>query len=148
MDTRRRTFLQSISAAAALPTLRSILREQTLLAGQPREGSADARLRDLRDQFPLLRENVDGRPLVYLDSAATTQRPRAVLDALNNFYLHENANPSISLHALARRSAALYDEARAIVARFLHARSPDEIVFTRGTTEAINLVASSWGGVN
>jgi len=99
-------------------------------------------------EFPLLAESMNGHPLVYLDSAATTQRPRAVLDALNNFYLHENANPSISLHALARRSAALYDEARAIVARFLHARSPDEIVFTRGTTEAINLVASSWGGVN
>jgi len=148
MDTRRRTFLQSISAAAALPTLRSILREQTLLAGQPREGSADSRLRDLRDQFPLLRENVDGRPLVYLDSAATTQRPQAVLAALDGFYLHDNANPARSLHTLARRAANLYDTARATIARFLNARSPEEIVWTRGTTEAINLVASSWGGAN
>jgi cysteine desulfurase/selenocysteine lyase len=85
---------------------------------------------------------------VYLDSAATTQRPRAVLDALAIFYLHENANPAKSLHWLARRSAALYDEARVSVARFVNARGADEIVFTRGTTEAINLVASSWGGVN
>ena len=91
---------------------------------------------------------MNGHPLVYLDSAATTQRPRAVLDALDTFYLHENANPSMSLHALARHSASLYDEARATVARFLNARGSDEIVFTRGTTEAINLVASSWGGEN
>jgi len=88
------------------------------------------------------------QPLVYLDSAATTQRPRAVLDAVNKFYLHENANPSMSLHALAHHSAALYDGARATVARFLNARGPDEIVFTRGTTEAINVVASSWGVAN
>jgi cysteine desulfurase/selenocysteine lyase len=91
---------------------------------------------------------MNGRPLVYLDSAATTQRPRAVLGTLDNFYLHENANPSTSLHALARHSASLYDEARATVARFLNAHGSDEIVFTRGTTEAINLVASSWGGAN
>src|SRR5260370_31002993 len=87
-----------------------------------------------------------GRPCVYLDSAATTQRPRAVLDMLDTFYRHENANPSISLHALARHSASLSDEARATVARFLNARGPDEIVFTRGTSEAFNLVASSWAG--
>jgi len=91
---------------------------------------------------------MNGHPLVYLDSAATTQRPRAVLDTLDTFYLHENANPSTSLHALARHSASLYDESRATVARFLNARGSDEIVFTRGTTEAINLVASSWGGAN
>jgi len=91
---------------------------------------------------------MNGHALVYLDSAATTQRPRAVLDAQNTFYLHENANPSMSLHSLAHHSAALYDEARATVARFLNARGSDEIVFTRGTTEAINLVASSWGGAN
>jgi cysteine desulfurase/selenocysteine lyase len=91
---------------------------------------------------------MNGDPLVYLDSAATTQRPRAVLDTLDTFYIHENANPSMSLHALARHAASLYDEARATVARFLNARGADEIVFTRGATEAINLVASSWGGAN
>jgi len=148
MVTRRRDFLRSISAATALPTLRSILRGQTVSAEKRRENPADAKLGDLRNQFPLLQENVDGRPLVYLDSAATTQRPRAVVDALTNFYLYDNANPSKSLHALARRSATLYDTARATVARFLNARWPEEIVWTRGTTEAINLVAFSWGGAN
>jgi len=91
---------------------------------------------------------VNGQPLAYLDSAATTQRPRAVLDALTNFYIHDNANPAKALHQLARRSAGFYEEARASVAGFLNARGPEEIVFTRGTTEAINLVASSWGSAN
>jgi cysteine desulfurase/selenocysteine lyase len=86
--------------------------------------------------------------LVYLDSAATTQRPRPVLDALADFYAHENANPAKSLHTLARRSATLYEEARGTIARFLNARGPEEVVWTRGTTEAINLVASSWGSEN
>jgi cysteine desulfurase/selenocysteine lyase len=102
----------------------------------------------LRAQFPLLREKVNGHPLVYLDSAATTQRPRPVIDALANFYLHDNANPSKSLHTLAGRAALLYENARATVARFLNARGPEEIVWTRGTTEGINLVASSWGNAN
>jgi len=103
---------------------------------------------DVYAHFPLLTGSMNGHPVVYLDSAATTQRPRAVLDALNNFYLHENANPSMSLHSLARHSGVLYDDARTTVTRFLNALGPDEIVFTRGTTEAINLVASSWGGAN
>src|SRR5215813_9226948 len=103
MRTRRRDFLRSISAATALPTLGPIFGGQTACAGQPCDNSVDAKLRDLRNQFPLLRENVDGRPLVYLDSAATTQRPRAVLTALDGFYLHDNANPARSLHTLARR---------------------------------------------
>jgi len=142
MERPRRDFLRAASGAAALPAVACFLRKVT------RTEVDRATPSELRTEFPLLAESMNGHPLVYLDSAATTQRPRAVLDALNDFYLHENANPSISLHALARRSAALYDQARAIVARFLHSRSPDEIVFTRGTTEAINLVASSWGGVN
>ena len=142
MERPRRDFLRAASGAAALPAVACFLRKVK------RTEVDRATPSELRTEFPLLAESVNGHPLVYLDSAATTQRPRAVLDALNDFYLHENANPSISLHALARRSAALYDQARAIVARFLHSRSPDEIVFTRGTTEAINLVASSWGGVN
>lgn len=103
---------------------------------------------DIRGQFPLLGESVNGKPLTYLDSAATTQRPKAVLDALTNFYLHDNANPAKALHQLARRSAGFYEKARVSVARFLNARGPEEIVFTRGTTEAINLVASSWGSAN
>jgi cysteine desulfurase/selenocysteine lyase len=98
--------------------------------------------------FPALNQKMNGLPLVYLDSAATTLRPRAVIDATSQFYQHDNANPSTTLHTLARRSAELYQGARETVARFLNARSPEEIVWTRGTTEAINLVASSWGTAN
>jgi cysteine desulfurase/selenocysteine lyase len=94
--------------------------------------------------FPALGRPIDGRPLVYLDSAATTLRPTAVIDALSDFYRFDNANPSPSMHALARRAAARYGEARTIVAGFINA-APDEIVWVRGTTEAINLVAASWG---
>ena len=142
MENARRHFLRTISGVAALPAIGSVL------TTEPRRGLGAASSTDVRAQFPLLGDSMNGRPLVYLDSAATTQRPRAVLDTLDTYYLHENANPSMSLHALARHSASLYDEARATVARFLNARGSDEIVFTRGTTEAINLVASSWGGTN
>ena len=142
MEKARRHFLRTISGLAALPAIGSVL---TI---EPRTGLDAAGATDVRAQFPLLGDSMNGRPLVYLDSAATTQRPRAVLGTLDNFYLHENANPSTSLHALARHPASLYDEARATVARFLNAHGSDEIVFTRVTTEAINLVASSWGGAN
>ena|SRR5258707_9070055 len=141
MEKQRREFLRTISAAAVLPALRGPFK--------PGVGAtSSAATRDIRAHFPLLGESVNGLPLVYLDSAATTQRPKAVLDVLTNFYLHDNANPSKALHSLARRSAGLYEDARATVARFVNARGPEEIVFTRGTTEAINLVASSWGGAN
>jgi cysteine desulfurase/selenocysteine lyase len=132
-----------------LPVLSSILQVEagpgaretvTHLSGQS--------FKDLRAQFPLLNQTVNNYPLVYLDSAATTQRPRPVLDALSEFHLHENANPSQSLHTLARRSASAYETARETVARFVNAHEPGEIVWTRGTTEAINLVAASWGGAN
>jgi cysteine desulfurase / selenocysteine lyase len=149
MEKQRRNFLRTISTAAALPALVSLLNVN--VEAQSKEGPANlgsAASRDLRAQFPLLKDRMNGRPLVYLDSAATTQRPRPVLDALSDFYLHDNANPSKSLHALAQRSAAVYDSARATVARFVNARRPDEIVWTRGTTEAINLVATSWGRPN
>jgi len=149
MEEQRRKFLRTISTAAAFPALVSILNVN--VEAQSKEGPANldrALSRDLRAQFPLLKERMNGHRLVYLDSAATTQRPRPVLDALSDFYLHDNANPSKSLHALARRSASLYDSARTTVARFVNARRRDEIVWTRGTTEAINLVATSWGRAN
>src|SRR5215471_5801592 len=142
MKKPRREFLRMISRAAALPAVSSLLPAMA----QTEVGRATSS--DVYAHFPLLTGSMNGHPVVYLDSAATTQRPRAVLDALNNFYLHENANPSMSLHSLARHSAVLYDDARTTVTRFLNALGPDEIVFTRGTTEAINLVASSWGSAN
>jgi len=152
METHRREFLHKISGAAAVAAsasalntdVRAALRDISRAVGT----ESDQSLRTLRNQFPLLNEQVHGRPLVYLDSAATTQRPSAVLEALSKLYLHENANPSQSLHSLARQCANIYDSARETVAQFVNARRPDEIVWTRGTTEAINLVAASWGRAN
>jgi len=103
----------------------------------------------IRADFPILSAIVrDGRPLVYLDNAATSQKPRQVIDAISRFYTSENANIHRGLHYLSERATAAYDTARGKVARFLGAGSPSEIVFTRGTTEAINLVAQSWGRSN
>src|SRR3954469_16430460 len=100
----------------------------------------------IRDDFPILREQSHGQPLIYLDNAATTQKPRAVLDALRNYYEHSNANVHRGLHELSSRATEAYENARARVANYLGAASADEIVFTRGTTESINLVAQAWGG--
>jgi cysteine desulfurase/selenocysteine lyase len=101
-----------------------------------------------RDEFPALAQRVHGHPLAYLDSAATTLRPRAVIDAVRRFDETDNANPAATLHTLAQRAAAQYGAARARIARFLNAAGPEEIVVTKGTTEAINLVASAWGPAN
>jgi cysteine desulfurase/selenocysteine lyase len=97
--------------------------------------------------FPALSQTVHGHRLAYLDSAATTLRPQAVIDALVHFYATDNANPS-PVHALASRAGARLGEARAAVARFVNAHDPSEIVFVRGTSEGVNLVASSWGSAN
>lgn len=99
----------------------------------------------MRDDFPILNQTVHGKPLVYLDNAATTQKPRSVLQALQRYYEHDNANVHRGAHELSTRATAAYEHARDRAARFLHARSPSEVVFTRGTTEAINLVAFAWG---
>jgi cysteine desulfurase/selenocysteine lyase len=99
----------------------------------------------LRDDFPILHQQVHNRPLVYLDNAATTQKPRAVIQALQRYYERDNANVHRGIHELSNRATAAFESARARAARFLNARSPDEIVFTRGTTEGINLVAATWG---
>jgi cysteine desulfurase / selenocysteine lyase len=101
--------------------------------------------KELRDDFPALCQEVHGHPLVYFDNAATTQKPRAVIDALVHYYERDNANVHRGIHELSNRATAAYEAARVRVAHFIHARSPDEIVFTRGTTEGINLVASAWG---
>ena len=88
---------------------------------------------------------VHGRPLAYLDNAATSQKPRAVLDAIRVYYERGNANVHRALHALGEEATAAFEQNRGKVQRFLNASSKREIVFTRGTTEAINLVASAWG---
>ena len=97
-----------------------------------------------RGNFPALDQTVNGQPLAYLDSAATTQRPAAVLAALYDYYRHDNANPGGALHALARRAYEHYEGARRTLAAFVNAADSDEVVWVRGTTEGINLVASAW----
>ena len=102
----------------------------------------------VRRDFPILSERVNGRQLVWLDNAATTQKPQAVIDRLSYFYAHENSNIHRAAHELAARATDAYEGARSKVARFLGAGSADEIVFVRGATEAINLVAQAWGRKN
>src|SRR3989440_1882968 len=98
-----------------------------------------------RADFPILDQEVHGQPLIYFDNAATTQNPRAVLEALRSYYEHDNANVHRGIHELSNRATAGFEAARARAAKFINARSADEIIFTRGTTEAINLVATAWG---
>lgn len=102
----------------------------------------------VRHDFPILQERVNGKPLVWFDNAATTHKPQAVIDRLAWFYAHENSNIHRAAHELAARATDAYEAARQKVTRFLGAASPDEIVFVRGATEAINLVAKSWGAAN
>jgi len=102
----------------------------------------------LRKDFPILEQQVHGRSLVYFDNAATSQKPRQVIDALRHYYEHDNANVHRGIHELSNRATTAFEAARERAARFIHAPSAEEIVFTRGTTEAINLVAYSWGHEN
>jgi cysteine desulfurase/selenocysteine lyase len=99
----------------------------------------------VREDFPILRQKVHGKPLVYFDNAATTQKPRAVLDAIQRYYTADNANIHRGVHQLSERATRQYEESRVKVQRFLHAAEPREIIFTRGVTEGINLVAQTYG---
>ena len=99
----------------------------------------------IRREFPTLEQAVNGRPLVYLDNAATSQKPKVVLDALRAYYENDNSNVHRGIHELSRRATVAYEESRAKVASWVGADEPSEIVWTRGTTEAINLVSSAWG---
>src|SRR5437867_10384005 len=117
-------------------------------AAIPKQTEAPPDWSALRDDFPILDQEVHGQPLIYFDNAATTQKPRAVLDALRHYYECDNANVHRGIHELSNRATTAYEAARARAAKFINARSPDEIVFTRGTTEGINLVANSWGTAN
>jgi cysteine desulfurase/selenocysteine lyase len=129
----RREFL-SISGTAAYPAAPD---------ARGRGRSSPAR----PPAFPALGQDVEGHPLVYLDSAATTLRPQSVIDALVDFYSTDNANPS-PVHRLAARAAERLAAARRAAARFVHAADASEVVFVRGTTEGVTLIASSWGGAN
>ena len=111
-----------------------------------RIASASIDWKAIREDFPILREQAHGHPLIYFDNAATTQKPKAVLDVLRNYYEHDNANVHRGLHELSARATEAYETSRKRVADYIGAASADEIVFTRGTTESINLVAQAWGG--
>jgi cysteine desulfurase / selenocysteine lyase len=99
----------------------------------------------IREDFPILRQSIRGKPLVYLDNAATSQKPQTVIDAVTRFYTAENANIHRGVHYLSERATVAYDEIREKVARFINARTSREVIFTRGTTDGINLVAQSYG---
>ncbi len=105
-------------------------------------------LESIRRDFPALNQRVHGQPLVYFDNAATSQKPRAVIDAISRYYECDNSNVHRGIHELSRRATEGYEAARKRVAQFIGAGSAHEIVFTRGTTEAVNLIASAWGDAN
>ena len=109
--------------------------------------SADV-LNSIREQFPALHQEVNCKPLIYLDNGATTQKPKAVIDALQRYYEHDNSNVHRGAHTLSDRATEQFENARKTVQTFLNAAKAEEIVWTRGTTEAINLVASTWGRAN
>ena len=100
---------------------------------------------EIRKEFPILKQSVYGKPLIYLDNAATTQKPCCVIDAITEAYTNVNANVHRGVHFLSQKATEQYEEARATVRRFINARHAHEVIFTRGTTESINLVASSFG---
>ncbi|SLK14223.1 MULTISPECIES: cysteine desulfurase [unclassified Paenibacillus] len=102
----------------------------------------------IREQFPILHQEINGHPLVYLDSAATSQKPRAVIEAVKHYYEYENSNVHRGVHTLGSRATDAYEGAREKVAKFINARRTQEIIFTRGTTTALNLVASSYARAN
>jgi len=99
----------------------------------------------IRADFPILDQQVHGQPLIYFDNAATSQKPRVVIDALRHYYERDNSNVHRGMHELSNRATAAYEGARVKLAHYLNAASADEIIFTRGTTESINLVAQTWG---
>ncbi|RKR85125.1 cysteine desulfurase/selenocysteine lyase [Mucilaginibacter gracilis] len=122
---------------------KNIFDRDTARAGQPIAPPFDVNL--VRNDFPILQERVNGRPLIWLDNAATTQKPRQVIDRISYFYEHENSNIHRAAHELAARATDAYEGAREKVRAFINAASVNEIIFVRGATEAINLVAKSWG---
>jgi len=102
----------------------------------------------VREDFPILNQTINGQPLIYLDNAATTQKPNAVIDAISYYYTHDNANVHRGAHTLSDRSTAAFESARLTVADFINSPDRKNIIWTRGTTEAVNLVAQSWGREN
>lgn len=109
---------------------------------------ANVDINQIRQDFPILHQEVNGRPLIYLDNAATTQKPQSVIDALTHYYQQDNANIHRGIHTLAERATAAFEETRQAIHRFINSAEPEEIVFTKGTTDGINLVAATFGRMN
>ena len=120
----------------------------TIRTAPPAPRTAAFDVARVREDFPALHQEVNGHPLAYLDNAATSQKPESVLEALDAYYRRDNANVHRGLHELSRRATDAYEDARRVVAEWIGAASPAEVVWTRGTTESINLVARSWGEEN
>lgn len=104
--------------------------------------------KDIKSYFPILNQQVNGHPLVYLDSAATSQKPTQVIEAIKHYYEFDNSNVHRGVHTLGNRATDKYEGAREKVRNFINAKSTEEIIFTRGTTTALNTVASSYGRAN
>lgn len=145
-------FVASLDCDAESPGVPSQVQDpletSALLPGEVRLGSQPAGfdVQTIRQDFPILQEKVNGRDLVWLDNSATTQKPRAVIDRLVSFYEHENSNIHRGAHTLAARATDAYEHARKTVAAFINAPTADNIIFVRGTTEGLNLIAQSLGG--
>lgn len=105
-------------------------------------------IHQIREDFPILHQEVNGRPLVYLDNAATTQKPQSVIDALAHYYQQDNANIHRGIHTLAERATSAFEATRQALHQFINSNEPEEIIFTKGTTESINLVAATFGRMN
>ena len=105
-------------------------------------------MKEVRQLFPILDQQVNGKPLVYLDSAATSQKPLPVIEALDQYYRQYNSNVHRGVHTLGTKATDAYEGAREKVRRFINAKSTQEIIFTRGTTTALNMVATSYGRAN
>ena len=102
-------------------------------------------IQKIRDDFPILSRKVNGKPLIYFDNGATTQKPKSVIDAIDNYYRNQNANIHRGVHTLSQEITVAYENARATIQKHLNAKHAHEIIFTRGTSDSINLVASSFG---
>jgi len=137
--------LKGLSSPSSSDLFNHILKDPSTLQ-KDKPTSLDAHL--VKKDFPILNERVNGRQLIWLDNAATTQKPKSVIDRISYFYEHENSNIHRAAHELAARATDAYEGAREKIRGFLNAKSVNEIIFVRGTTEAINLVAQSWGRQN
>ena len=115
---------------------------------KPQRGTPTFDSANIRNDFPILKRIIDGKPLVYLDNAATSQKPQAVIDTLTTYYQTTNANIHRGIYKISEESTAAYEQVRSVVANFIGAKEPESIIFTRNTTESINLIAYAWGRAN